>query len=97
MLIFVIYLQFIIVINEFSIINHAFISDDASSDYYMSFQKDGKMSNSTWAAYTGEIKEVIAHITARYFARLNNIFRINVCIYYSSNVHNICNVILIDV
>ena len=64
----------------FSIINHAFISDDASSDYYMSFQKDGKMSNSTWAAYTGEIKEVIAHITARYFARLNNILMIK-CMY----------------
>ena len=56
----------------FSIINHKFISDDANPDYYMSFQKDGKMSNSTWAAYTGEMKEVIGHIMARYLARLNN-------------------------
>ena len=56
----------------FSIINHKFISDDANSDYYMSFQKDGKMSNSTWAAYTGEMKEVITDIMARYFAGLND-------------------------
>ena len=28
----------------------------------MSFQKDGKMSNATWAAYTGEIKEVIVNV-----------------------------------
>ena len=60
----------------FSIINHKLISDDANSDYYMSFQKDGKMSNSTWAAYTGEMKEVIARIMARYLARSNNIINI---------------------
>ena len=45
---------------KLNVINkHEILSDDASTDYYMSFQKDGKMSNSTWAAYTGEIKDVM--------------------------------------
>ena len=35
-----------------------YLSGEASSDYFMSFQRDGKMSNSTWAAYTGKIEQV---------------------------------------
>ena len=34
------------------------IIGNAASNYYMSFQRDGKMSNMTWAAYLGKVDQV---------------------------------------
>ena len=52
------------------------------------------MSNSTWAAYTGEIKEVITDIMALYLERL---IILHLIMNSVSNVCHKCNIFLIDV